>query len=149
MPEVTINASAEQNLHPVRVLPSDGPLSQPSPGMALCLSGGGYRAMLFHLGTLWRLNGMRTNIADYHLTTAMNCPFEQALALANTATRLKRLDSVLQERIINWGYAVCDAAIRAHVNPIAALPTDFPYPSVGVGQRANGSYARDMYPQTF
>jgi NTE family protein len=24
--------------------------------MALCLSGGGYRAMLFHLGALWRLN---------------------------------------------------------------------------------------------
>ena len=23
---------------------------------ALCLSGGGYRAMLFHVGTLWRLN---------------------------------------------------------------------------------------------
>src|SRR5438270_13585462 len=26
------------------------------PGIALCLSGGGYRAMLFHLGALWRLN---------------------------------------------------------------------------------------------
>src|SRR5439155_1638154 len=26
------------------------------PGMALCLSGGGYRAMLFHVGSLWRLN---------------------------------------------------------------------------------------------
>ena len=25
-------------------------------GTALCLSGGGYRAMLFHLGALWRLN---------------------------------------------------------------------------------------------
>jgi NTE family protein len=25
-------------------------------GIALCLSGGGYRAMLFHLGALWRLN---------------------------------------------------------------------------------------------
>lgn len=25
-------------------------------GMALCLSGGGYRAMLFHVGVLWRLN---------------------------------------------------------------------------------------------
>ena len=24
--------------------------------VALCLSGGGYRAMLFHLGALWRLN---------------------------------------------------------------------------------------------
>src|SRR5437868_197267 len=29
---------------------------QPEPGIALCLSGGGYRAMLFHLGSLWRLN---------------------------------------------------------------------------------------------
>src|SRR5213593_3988064 len=25
-------------------------------GRALCLSGGGYRAMLFHIGALWRLN---------------------------------------------------------------------------------------------
>jgi NTE family protein len=25
-------------------------------GMALCLSGGGYRAMVFHAGALWRLN---------------------------------------------------------------------------------------------
>ena len=29
---------------------------RPQPGIALCLSGGGYRAMLFHLGALWRLN---------------------------------------------------------------------------------------------
>src|SRR5215217_4146253 len=28
----------------------------PTGGIALCLSGGGYRAMLFHLGALWRLN---------------------------------------------------------------------------------------------
>jgi NTE family protein len=28
----------------------------PAAGVALCLSGGGYRAMLFHLGALWRLN---------------------------------------------------------------------------------------------
>ena len=28
----------------------------PQPGTALCLSGGGYRAMLFHVGALWRLN---------------------------------------------------------------------------------------------
>ena len=31
------------------------PEKGPAPGMALCLSGGGYRAMLFHLGALWRL----------------------------------------------------------------------------------------------
>src|SRR5436190_4190633 len=28
----------------------------PEPGIALCLSGGGYRAMVFHLGALLRLN---------------------------------------------------------------------------------------------
>src|SRR6476646_8611960 len=30
--------------------------SPPAGGAGLCLSGGGYRAMLFHLGTLRRLN---------------------------------------------------------------------------------------------
>ncbi len=29
---------------------------EPEQGIALCLSGGGYRAMMFHLGVLWRLN---------------------------------------------------------------------------------------------
>ena len=29
---------------------------EPEHGTALCLSGGGYRAMLFHAGVLWRLN---------------------------------------------------------------------------------------------
>lgn len=33
---------------------TDG-LDDAKPGIALCLSGGGYRAMLFHLGALWRL----------------------------------------------------------------------------------------------
>jgi predicted acylesterase/phospholipase RssA len=30
--------------------------TQPEQGVGLCLSGGGYRAMLFHAGALWRLN---------------------------------------------------------------------------------------------
>jgi NTE family protein len=81
-------------------------------------------------GAYW---GMRTDILNYKLATAMPCPFNQTLALAHTATRLKNLDAVLQERIINWGYAVCDAAVRTHVNEIAPLPAGFPYPAVGVG----------------
>jgi NTE family protein len=48
------------------------------------------------------------------------------------ATRLKRLDSVVQERLINWGYAVCDAAMRTHVLLGAAAPA-FPYPASRVG----------------
>ncbi len=31
-------------------------LEEPADGIALCLSGGGYRAMLYHLGTLWYLH---------------------------------------------------------------------------------------------
>ena len=80
-------------------------------------------------GTYW---GIRTNIKDYKLPTAMNCPFDKTLLLANTPTRLKRLDGSLQERIINWGYAVCDAAIRTHVNPALSTPADFPYPDAGI-----------------
>src|SRR5215471_7202122 len=44
-------------LQPVHDHPDDP--KQPSEGIALCLSGGGYRAMLFHLGALWRLNELQ------------------------------------------------------------------------------------------
>ncbi len=80
-------------------------------------------------GTYW---GIRTNIADYKLSTAMNCPFEKTMEVANTATRLKKLDGSLQERIINWGYAVCDAAMRTHLNPGLPQPTGFPYTNSGI-----------------
>jgi NTE family protein len=41
---------------PVRWIPADEERGRPESGLGLCLSGGGYRAMLFHLGALWRLN---------------------------------------------------------------------------------------------
>ena len=36
--------------------PHDEKIDRREEGIGLCLSGGGYRAMLFHLGGLWRLN---------------------------------------------------------------------------------------------
>jgi NTE family protein len=45
------------NIEPVHAEPVDAPApAEPHDGLALCLSGGGYRAMLFHVGALWRLN---------------------------------------------------------------------------------------------
>src|SRR5256885_13934467 len=41
---------------PFSFIPSDAPQREPDDGIALCLSGGGYRAMLFHLGAVWRIN---------------------------------------------------------------------------------------------
>jgi NTE family protein len=80
-------------------------------------------------GTYW---GVRSNILDYKLPTAMNCPFDKTLGLANTATRLRKLDNTLQEQLINWGYAVCDAAIRTHLDQTLKPPSGFPYPNSGV-----------------
>jgi len=80
-------------------------------------------------GTYW---GIRTNIQDYGLPDALPCPFDRTTSLAETPTRLKRLDDALQERLINWGYAICDAALRKHVDPAIAKPTTFPYPGAKV-----------------
>ena len=40
---------------PVQAIPTDPKDATPEQGIALCLSGGGYRAMVFHIGALWRL----------------------------------------------------------------------------------------------
>ena len=77
-------------------------------------------------GTYW---GLRTDIADYGLADALPCPHDRTMTLAETPTRLKRMDEALQERLINWGYAVCDAALRKHVDPTIAKPAGFPYPA--------------------
>jgi NTE family protein len=81
-------------------------------------------------GTYW---GIRTDVADYAVAGALPCPHDQTLALAATPTRLARLDAVHQERLINWGYAVCDAAMRKHVDVALPAPAGFPYPQSGVG----------------
>jgi len=81
-------------------------------------------------GAYW---GIRTLIADYQLADPLNCPPDKTAELAGVPTRLKRLEPEVQERLINWGYAVCDAALRKHVRPELPRPADFPYPAVGVG----------------
>jgi NTE family protein len=80
-------------------------------------------------GAYW---GIRTDIGDYALADALPCPFDRTTELANTATRLARLEAVQQERLINWGYAVCDAALRRHVDGTIRRPAGFPYPGAGV-----------------
>ncbi len=52
---------------PVRAIPTDTG-QEPETGVALCLSGGGFRAMLFHLGVIWRLiyNSPRQRMRRYY-----------------------------------------------------------------------------------
>jgi len=82
-------------------------------------------------GTYW---GIRSHIGDYGPPAgSLPVPDASALRLAQTATRLAEMDDTLQERLINWGYAICDAAMRRWVEPGAEAPADFPYPAAGVG----------------
>jgi NTE family protein len=81
-------------------------------------------------GAYW---GIRSNIENFGLPDALPCPHDKTLELAKTATRLKELSDTRQKKLINWGYAVCDAAIRRHVDQTIRRPDDFPYPSEGVG----------------
>jgi NTE family protein len=81
-------------------------------------------------GAYW---GIRTNILDYQVDQALPCPFDKTMVLARIPTRLKALADSDQMRLINWGYAVCDAAMRKHVDPALPPPAGFPYPEQGVG----------------
>jgi NTE family protein len=76
------------------------------------------------LGAYW---GIRTDIANYGLADSLPFPLADSMRLAATPTRLAAIDATLQQQIINWGYAVADAALRAHVNPRFAKPTRLPY----------------------
>ncbi len=87
-----------------------------------------YEAKL-RTGAYW---GIRTDIAEYELPDALPAPHDRTLDLAATPTRLKRLDSNRQERLINWGYAVCDAALRRYYPPHGPPAPAFPYPDAGV-----------------
>ena len=89
---------------------------------------GAYKAGLRD-GAYW---SMRSNAADFSAAGTLPCPVEKTLALAATPTRLKAMDPDLQERIINWGYAACDAAMRTYVSLGAAPPAGFPYPQTGL-----------------
>lgn len=86
-----------------------------------------------HSGTYW---GIRTAFADYRLNSdPLTCLTRDPAPLAAVPTRLERMPPALQDRLMNWGYAICDAALRAHID--AALqaklgiqiadPTGFPF----------------------
>jgi NTE family protein len=81
-------------------------------------------------GTYW---GIRTDIRDYQLPDALTAPLQVTLDLAETPTRLKKLPEKRQQLLMNWGYAVCDAAVRKHM-PVysSSRPQGFPFPFVGL-----------------
>jgi NTE family protein len=72
--------------------------------------------------------GIRSHVADYGLPDALPAPPERTLELAQLPTRLDGMPGDLQERLINWGYAICDAGLRRHLDPKATAPAGLPFP---------------------
>jgi NTE family protein len=89
---------------------------------------GGFAAGL-RAGTYW---GIRSDVASFGLPDALPCSTSGAQQLADTPTRLAKLKDARQQGLVNWGYAICDAAIRKHVAVGAPAPSSFPYPAVAV-----------------
>lgn len=80
-------------------------------------------------GTYWSI---WSDIANYRTALNLEAPFEKTAILASTPTRLKSLSTAAQQRLMNWGYAITDAALRKHV--VLGLPDSmgFPFPG-GIG----------------
>ncbi|MDR2872007.1 MAG: patatin-like phospholipase family protein [Xanthomonadaceae bacterium] len=76
-------------------------------------------------GAFW---STRSNISDYAAPDTLPCPQARTSELAAISTRLAKMPDETQERLINWGYAICDAAIRRWVAPELPAPKGFPYP---------------------
>ncbi len=81
-----------------------------------------------HDGTYW---GIRTDVIDYRLPSALPADHVRTMELAEAPTRLKAMDPLLQGRLINWTCVVCDAAMCRDASerlPFPAGKPKMPYP---------------------
>ncbi|HEX8153866.1 MAG TPA: patatin-like phospholipase family protein [Thermoanaerobaculia bacterium] len=76
-----------------------------------------------HQGAFW---AMWTPISKYNVQSALNVDDERGLALAQISTRLAEIKPDVQSRVINYGYAMAERAIRAWFDPSAFQPKAFP-----------------------
>ncbi len=76
-------------------------------------------------GAYW---GIGSDLGKYP-RAAFRVPFSTSSRLARIRTRLNAFNDEEQETLVNWGYAICDAAIRSWVDVGAPTPGGWPYPA--------------------
>ena len=82
-----------------------------------------------HAGAYWSL---RATTSDYPADTCLVCPPARAAELAALPTRFAAMNDDLQERLVNWGYAICDISLRSWYDPALPRPAEFPYRDRGL-----------------
>ncbi|MEA2329699.1 MAG: hypothetical protein QOE68_4658, partial [Thermoanaerobaculia bacterium] len=75
-------------------------------------------------GAFW---AMSSNPADFPAPSALAVPLNHAQELAAVSTRLSALNDEMQERLINFGYAMAERGVRSHFDRDAFAPVQFPY----------------------
>jgi NTE family protein len=80
-------------------------------------------------GTYW---STRSNAAAYGIESPFDLAHERTMELALIPTRLAAMKDGLQKRLINWGFAICDLAIRRHLDSSFAAPVTLPFPDVRI-----------------
>lgn len=73
--------------------------------------------------------GIRSHTNDYPVTDVIPADPDVTRRLAAIPTRLDSIAENEQKGLINWGYAICDTGLRAHVEecrkrPRGTLPYD-------------------------
>jgi NTE family protein len=81
-------------------------------------------------GAFWAIDA---DISEFPAPGKLRCPHDKTRKIAAISTDLGEKDAKTQKRLINWGYAICDAALRSYLSTDWPAPADFPYPDVGVG----------------
>lgn len=112
-------------------LPDLQPRQASQTGIALCLSGGGYRATLFHLGVVWRLNEVGL-LPHLDAVSGVSGGAIYAALLGSRWQRLEFVDGIVtresfEQEIVNPLLALTSAtidtsALIATVNPLVSNP---------------------------
>jgi NTE family protein len=71
--------------------------------------------------------GIRSQVTHYRLADPMPADPTVTDRLARISTRLDKLAKADQERLVNWGYVMCDTGMRRHVDRRLAKGS-LPYP---------------------
>jgi NTE family protein len=79
-------------------------------------------------GAYW---GIATSIEAYQIADALPCDRNVVQPLALVRTRLDPFSDSEQSQLINWGYALCDAAVRKHAPQIALTNVAPKWPCIG------------------
>jgi NTE family protein len=132
-------------LSPVRTIRGDKG-REPEEGLALCLSGGGYRAMVFHIGVLWRLNevGLLPTIKRFSSVSGGSIT---AGVLAMNWTKLDFDDRNVASNFVG---AVVDPLRRMASTrvDVSSVVTGAVLPGTSVADRVAGAYRRHLFGKT-